>query len=91
MKKEERDESETCSAGAGRGESAGESFSPSDLEDEKHGAADEPARPAASVPIGRPVSEAEYGRLKERAERETRPSTGGSAHEDSSGRKPDDG
>lgn len=85
---EERDDKTTCASGGEGTAPAGKPFNPSDL-DEDQGASAEPTRPAKAVPIGRPISEDEYSRRKERAREDDRPS--GERHEqhDPSHRKRD--
>lgn len=85
MKEEDKGHRSDWSADEGSSESAGKDFNPSDAPDKSA-----PAEPSVkrSVPIGRPVSEDEYRRLKERATKDPAPS-GGHAQEDSSHRKRD--
>ena len=84
--KEDRDEHATSSVEGGESASAGKAFNPSDLTDECTRA--EPSRPAKAVPIGRPISDAEYDLRKERAKNESLPS-GKHAQEDRSQRERD--
>jgi hypothetical protein len=51
---------------------SGKDFNPSDM-DEGEAAPAESSEPTKAVPIGRPISEAEYGRRKERARDEDLP------------------
>ena len=80
--KEEKEDQAGLPAGRGESANAGESFNPTELKEEKS-LPDKSER--RSVPIGRSVSEAEYDRLKKRAERGTAPSVG-HAQEDPSHR-----
>lgn len=72
-------------AGSGAAEKAGSDFCPQDLP-----AADSTPSPAKprDVPIGLPISQQEYERLKKEAESDNRLSSGGT-HEDPSARQPD--
>lgn len=81
MKEDEDEQSPYAGGAAG----AGEAFSPSDISDEE-GAPAQPSRPVTAVPIGRPVSDAEYSRLKHRAGTQDAPS-GAPSQEDPSRRK----
>jgi hypothetical protein len=63
---QEEDDKPTSSAGESGTAPAGKEFNPSDL-DEEAAAPAEPSEPTKAVPIGRPISEAEYDRRKERA------------------------
>jgi hypothetical protein len=85
MKDDDKDRQSEWSADEGSSASTGEDFNPSD--------APEPSAPAEpsvkrSIPIGRPVSDNEYRRLKERATKDHAPS-GGQAQEDAAHRKRD--
>ena len=80
MKKDE-DEQPTSSAGQCGTAPAGKPFNPSD-QDEDAGAPAESSGPTKAVPIGRPISEAEYSRLKQRARDEDLPAGGRHAQED---------
>ena len=62
----EEDEKPTSSAGERGTAPAGKPFNPSDLDEEASSPA-EPSEPTKAVPIGRPISDAEYDRRKERA------------------------
>lgn len=86
MKEEDPDEQDSYAAGGGG--AVGRGFSPSDLEEEDAPPAAPPGPPKA-VPIGRPISDAEYTRGKQRARDDDRPSGGRYAQEDPSPRKPD--
>jgi hypothetical protein len=85
MNEEKKDHQSDWSADKGSSESAGKDFDPSDASEKSA-----PAEPSVkrSVPIGRPVSDDEYRRLKERATKDQAPS-GGHAQEDPSHRKRD--
>lgn len=86
--KEDEDDQPTCSAGAGGVASAGKAFNPSDQDEDASAPADTSGPPKA-VPVGRPISEAEYSRRKERARDEGPPAGGRHAQEDPARR--DDG
>lgn len=88
MKEEEDDEPLTHS-GQGGTAPAGKDFDPSDLGEEA-AAPEETSEPTKAVPIGRPVSDAEYARLKRRARDVDLPAGGGRAQEDSAGREGDE-
>ena len=79
--KEDDDDQPTCSAGEGGTAPAGKDFNPSDL-DQDAGAKSETPEPTREVPIGRPVSEADYSRLKRRARDEDLPAGKRHAQED---------
>lgn len=81
--KEEPDDRPTCTTGGGGTAPAGKAFSPSDL-DEDEGASREPSTPTKALPIGRPISDAEYSRRKERAKDDERRSDGRDEQEDPS-------
>lgn len=83
MKEEDTDHHSSCSA-EGRS-SAGEEFNPAESPDDNS-----PAEPShkRSVPIGRPVSEEAYRKMKEKATKD-KPPSGGHTQEDPSHRKHD--
>jgi hypothetical protein len=83
MKEEDEDHQSSCSAEGNS--SRGAEYNPSDSPDD-----DSPAEPSATraVPIGRPVSDEEYRKMKERATKDQPPS-GGHTQEDPSHRKRD--
>ena len=86
--KEDEDEQPTCSAGAGGTASAGKPYNPS-RQDEDATAPSDTSGPAKPVPVGRPISEDEYSRRKERARDEDPPDGGRSAQEDPARREHD--
>ena len=79
--KEDEDDQTTCSTGAGGTASAGKPYNPSD-ENEGASAPSGTSGPPQAAPIGRPVSEEEYSRRKERARDEDPPGGGRHAQED---------
>ncbi len=83
MKEEDKDYQSSCSAD--ESSSTGEEFNPSDMPESS-----DPSEPSKtrSVPIGRPVSDEEYRKMKERAAKDNPPS-GGHKQEDPSHRKRD--
>ena len=87
MKEEDKDHQSSSSAVEHSSTGAGEEFNPSDAPDD-----DATAEPSATraVPIGRPVSDQEYRKMKERAAKDKTPSYG-HAQEDPSQRKKRDG
>jgi hypothetical protein len=62
----QEDEQPTSSAGESGTAPAGKDFDPSE-HGQRETAPALPSVPSEAVPIGRPISEAEYGRRKERA------------------------
>ena len=72
-------------AGSGPATRAGQSFRPQDLPEAE--CTPTPAKPR-DVPLGLPISEKEYERLKKEAEKDNRLS-GGGAQQDPSARRPD--
>jgi hypothetical protein len=66
------DEKPTSSAGECGSAPAGKDFNPS-AHEQGEAAPALPSVPNEAVPIGRPISEAEYGRRKERAQDEDLP------------------
>ena len=84
--KEDKEAHTDSHAGESGTASEGKDFNPSDLDED---APAESSRPNEAVPIGRPISEAEYSRLKQRARDEDLPSAGGHAQEDPSHRERD--
>lgn len=85
----EEDDEPISPAGQGGTSPAGKDFDPSNL-DETASAPADASEPTKAVPIGRPVSEAEYSRLKQRARDVDLPAGGRHAHEDSAGREGDE-
>ena len=83
MKEEDKDYQSSCSAD--ESSPAGEEFSPSDMPESNDSS--EPSK-KHEVPIGRPVSDEEYRKMKERAAKDNPPS-GGHTQEDPSHRKHD--
>ncbi|MDQ3803747.1 MAG: hypothetical protein M3416_07975 [Acidobacteriota bacterium] len=79
--KEDRDEQPDFVTGGGGSAPAGKDFNPSDLSDDEAAAAERPSR-AEAVPIGRPVTDEQYRRMKERAESNDSPPDGSHAQED---------
>jgi hypothetical protein len=85
MKEEDTDHQSSCSAEGRSSTGAGEEFNPSESPDDNS-----PAEPShkRAVPIGRPVSEEAYRKMKERATKD-KPPSGGHTQEDPSHRKHD--
>lgn len=81
MKEDEEDDQPICSSGAGGTAPAGKIFHPSDPTEDAAAPADT-SGPTKAVPIGRPISEAEYSRRKERAADDEPPPGGRPAQED---------
>ena len=85
MKEEDEDHQPSCSAEGDSSTGAGKEYNPLDSPDDNS-----PAEPSATraVPIGRPVSDEEYRKMKERATKDQPPS-GGHTQEDPAHRKHD--
>lgn len=81
MKEDDEDEQPTGSPGARGSAPAGKPFDPSDLDEDAAAPADT-SRPTRAVPIGRPISDAEYSRRKEQARDEDLPADSRPAQED---------
>ena len=86
--KEDEDEQPNCSTGAGGTASEGKPYNPS-AQDEDAGAPSDTSGPTTAVPIGRPMSEDEYSRRKERARDEDLPADGRHSQEDPARRERD--
>lgn len=85
MNEEDKDQQSSCSAVGRSSTGAGKEYNPKDSPDD-----DSMAEPSTTraVPIGRPVSDEEYRKMKERAAKDKTPSSG-HAQEDPSQRKRD--
>lgn len=77
----QEDENPTSSAGECGTAPAGKEFDPS-AHDQGEAAPAVPSEPTKAVPIGRPISEAEYSRRKERARDEDLPAGGPQGQQD---------
>lgn len=85
MKEEDKDHQSSCSADESSSASTGKEFNPSDMPESS-----EPSEPSKkrAVPIGRPVRDEDYRKMKERAAKD-KPPSGGHKQEDPSHRKRD--
>jgi hypothetical protein len=85
LKEQDKDYQSSSSADESSSTSTGEEFNPSDMPESS-----DPSEPSKThaVPIGRPVSDEEYRKMKERAAKDNPPS-GGHTQEDPSHRERD--